>query len=88
MKYSIKDGLSSKELGGELFIYNRKNTTIYSFNGTGVFIWTLLTKGLAFDEISRRVCEEYDVATAEAAQDVSDFVKDLDTNGLIIFDGE
>lgn len=88
MKYSIKDGLSSKELGGELFIYNRKNTTIYSFNGTGVFIWTMLTKGLAFDEISHRLCEEYDVATAEASEDVSNFVKALDSNGLITFHGE
>ena len=44
MNYSIKGDLSSKEIGGELFIYNRKNSTIYSFNGTGVFIWGMINK--------------------------------------------
>jgi hypothetical protein len=85
MKYSIKGDLSTKEIGGELFIYNRKNSTIYSFNGTGVFIWSLVSKLLPFDEISRRLCEEYDVAPAEAEADVSDFVKNLGDNGLITF---
>ena len=70
MNYSIKGDISSKEIGGELFIYNRKNSTICSFNGTGVFIWDLLNKGMAFDEISRRLCEEYDVRRPRP-QDVS-----------------
>lgn len=88
MNYSIKGDLSSKELGGELFIYNRKNSTIYSFNGTGVFIWTMLKKGLALEEISRRMCEEYEVLPAEADKDVSDFVNGLENNGLILFHRE
>ena len=83
MKYSINGDLSSKEIGGELFIYNRKNSTIYSFNGTGVFIWNMVNKNLAFDEISRRLCEEYDVTPVEAAADVSEFVKNLRDNGLM-----
>jgi hypothetical protein len=83
MKYSINGDLSTKEIGGELFIYNRKNSTIYSFNGTGVFIWNQVSKNLPFDEISRRLCEEYDVTPAEAQNDVSDFVKNLCDNGLI-----
>jgi hypothetical protein len=85
MTYSIKGDLSSKEIGGELFIYNRINSTICSFNGTGVFIWNLLNKKTPFEEIGRRLCEEYDVLPKEAAQDVSDFVKNLGENGLIAF---
>jgi Coenzyme PQQ synthesis protein D (PqqD). len=85
MSYSIKSDISSKEIGGELFIYNRKNSTICSFNGAGVFIWDLLNKKTPFDEISRRLCEEYDVLPKEAALDVTDFVKNLGDNGLIAF---
>ncbi|MGB7569411.1 MAG: PqqD family protein [Chitinivibrionales bacterium] len=85
MNYSIKGDLSSKEVGGELFIYNRKDSTISSFNGTGAFIWGLLNKGFSFDKISRRLCEEYDVLPAKAAEDVSDFIKNLGDNGLITF---
>jgi hypothetical protein len=88
MNYSIKGDLSSKELGGELFIYNRKNSTIYSFNGTGVFIWTMLNKSVAFDEISRRMSEEYDVLPATAAEDVAAFVKELGEKNLITFHKE
>jgi hypothetical protein len=83
MTYSINGDLSSKEIGGELFIYNRKNSTIYSFNGTGVFIWHMVSKLLPFDEISRLICEEYDVLPAEAEADVSEFVKNLRDNGLM-----
>ena len=85
MNYSIKSELSSKEIGGELFIYNRKNSTMYSFNGTGVFIWKMLNENKPFNEISRCLCKEYDVLPKEAAQDVSDFVKILGDNGLIAF---
>jgi hypothetical protein len=83
MKYAINGDLSSKEIAGELFIYNRKNSTIYTFNGTGVRIWALLKEGVAFDELSWRLCEEYDVSPAEADADVSAFVKNLRDNGLI-----
>jgi hypothetical protein len=88
MTYSITADLSSKEIGGELFIYNRKNSTIYSFNGTGVFIWNFLVKRLDPDEISRLLCQEYDVSEAEAAKDVSDFVQNLLQNSLIRVDKE
>jgi hypothetical protein len=88
MNYSIKGDFSSKKLGGELFIYIRKKSTICSFNGTGVFIWTMLNKGMAFDEISRCLSEEYDVLPEKAAEDVSDFVNDLDNNGLITINRE
>ena len=83
MNYSIKDNLSSKELGGELFIYNRKNSTIYSFNGTGVFIWNMLKNNMDFNEISQLLCKEYDVLPEVAAKDVSDFVNNLSDNDLI-----
>jgi hypothetical protein len=83
MKYVINRDLSTKEIGGELFIYNRKNSTIYSFNGTGVFIWNQVSKLLPFDEIGRRLCMEYEVLPAEAEADVSEFVKNLRENGLI-----
>lgn len=83
MNYSIKSDLSSKEIGGELFIYNRKNSTMYSFNGTGAFIWKLLNRNICLDEISRSLCKEFDVLPAEAETDISDFVKNLSDNGLI-----
>jgi hypothetical protein len=85
MNYSIKSELSSKEIRGDLFIYNRKNSTMYSFNGTGCFIWKMLNENKPFDEISHCLCKEFDVLPKEAAQDVSDFVKNLGDNGLITF---
>lgn len=85
MNYSIKGDLSSKEIGGELFIYNRKNSTMYSFNGTGVFIWNMIKQNMAIDEIGHRLCEEYDVLPAIAAKDVSDFINDIKDNGLVSF---
>jgi len=85
MSYSINSDLSFKDIGGELFIYNRKNSTIYSFNGTGVFIWNGLRENVPVDHIACRLCEEYDVTAAEAQTDVSEFVKKISDNGLVSF---
>ncbi len=83
MTYEITSDLSIKEIAEELFVYNRKNSTIYSFNGSGVFIWKLVAQHLPFDEISKRLCGEFDVTVSEAEADVADFVKNLLENGLI-----
>jgi len=83
MKCTLKNELSSKEIGGELFVYNRINSTISSFNGTGAYIWNLLKKNIPLDEISRLLCEEFDVSLVNSSEDVADFIKTLCDNGFV-----
>lgn len=88
MNYLITREISSKEIGGELFIYNRKNSTISSFNGTGAYIWNLMSKGLPLEEICSQLIKEYDASPTQASADLSTFVDSLRTNSLITIQEE
>jgi Coenzyme PQQ synthesis protein D (PqqD) len=88
MNYLINGEISSKEIGGELFIYNRRNSTISSFNGTGAFIWSLMSRGLPLEEICAQLIKEYDASSTQAFADVFSFVDSLRTNSLITIQEE
>lgn len=88
MNYSINSEISSKEIGGELFIYNRRNSTISSFNGAGALIWNLMSSGLPLEEICSQLTKEYDVSPTQAFADIYLFVNSLSTNNLVTIQKE
>jgi hypothetical protein len=57
--------------------------SIYSFNQTGSLIWRLLEtpKGLA--ELVSEVAHEYDIAHDQAQRDVTQFLNDMLSVGLV-----
>jgi hypothetical protein len=57
--------------------------SIYSFNGTGTLIWKLLESPRTLSELSSAVVDEYDVDRATATQDVTDFVSEMKSVGLV-----
>lgn len=57
--------------------------SIYSFNGTGSLIWKLLESPRTVSEIAVVVAREYDVDPAQAQHDVTDFVGEMKSVGLV-----
>jgi len=57
--------------------------SIYSFNATGSLIWKLLETPKTLADLSEAVSQEFDVAPSQAQQDVSSFVNELRSAGLI-----
>jgi hypothetical protein len=57
--------------------------SIYSFNGTGSLIWTLLDAPRTVAELAMAVAEEYEVELKEAERDVAEFVGEMKTVGLV-----
>jgi hypothetical protein len=57
--------------------------SIYSFNGTGTFIWKLLETPRAVAALASCVAEEYEVDLMQAEADVAQFLSELQGLGLI-----
>jgi len=57
--------------------------SIYSFNGTGSLIWKLLESPKTLSELAAAVAQEYEVETAQAERDVTDFVNEMKAVGLV-----
>jgi hypothetical protein len=57
--------------------------SIYSFNGTGTLIWRLLESPRTVSELTTAVVDEYEVDQATAMRDVTDFVREMKSVGLV-----
>ena len=57
--------------------------SIYSFNGTGTLIWKLLSSPKSVAELAAAVAEEYEVDPAQVERDVTSFVNEMKTVGLV-----
>jgi len=57
--------------------------SIYSFNGTGSLIWKLLESPRTVGQLAEAVARAYEVEPAQAEQDVTNFVSEMKSVGLV-----
>lgn len=57
--------------------------SIYRLNGTGSLIWEMLESPRTLKELATRVSLEYDVDPVQAADDVANFVAEMNAMGLL-----
>ena len=57
--------------------------SIYSFNGTGTLIWKMLESPHTLSELATAVADEYEVDHSQAERDVTDFVSEMKSVGLV-----
>ena len=57
--------------------------TIYTFNGTGAWIWEMLESPRTVGELASLLASEYEVDAARAERDVMDFVGEMKGAGLV-----
>jgi Coenzyme PQQ synthesis protein D (PqqD) len=57
--------------------------SIYSFNGTGSLIWKLLESPRTVGQLAAAVAQAYEVESAQAQQDVTNFVSEMKSVGLV-----
>lgn len=78
----------SRVIGGETLIVPVRGkvgdlASIYSFNGTGSWIWQSLESPKALADVIGKVADEYDIAIEQAREDVERFVKEMIAVGLV-----
>jgi hypothetical protein len=57
--------------------------SIYSFNGTGSLIWKLLESPRTVTQLATAIAQAYAVDAAQAEQDVTNFVSEMKSVGLV-----
>ncbi len=57
--------------------------SIYSFNGTGTLIWKLLESPRSVAQLATAVAQAYEVEPAQAERNVTNFVSEMKSAGLV-----
>jgi Coenzyme PQQ synthesis protein D (PqqD) len=57
--------------------------SIYTFNGTGSLIWKLLESPRTVAQLAAAVAQAYEVDSAQAERDVTNFVSEMKSVGLV-----
>src|SRR5213594_2136211 len=74
---------ASRVYEGEAFIVLPQFHEYKILNSTGTRIWDLIDGQRTEDDIARVIAEEYDVTLATALEDVTSFLADLRSNGML-----
>ncbi len=77
------DGLSSREVGGELVVLDLKGSQYLTIRGSGVYLFELLHDERHPDELVTAVLATFDVDEETARRDVNRFLSELSHAGLL-----
>lgn len=70
-----------------VYILDKRMSQFYYFDGVSKEMWLLIEKKYSFDEIIKKLHEQYDIEYDMLRTDVIDFLDELLAKGLIITDG-
>ncbi len=79
----VKDGLTYRDLDGELIVLDSTTGYIHQLNRTGTLVWGLLSEGVSIDAIEARVSGEFGLDPEMVRHDVLGFVEQLERAGLL-----
>lgn len=71
------------EMNGEWIVLDAENYLVTKLNEMGGWLYNLLREGLGEDELVKAVTDAYDITADQAQQDVSLFIEQLVSHGLI-----
>ena len=71
------------ELEDEAVLLNVASGIYYGLDSTGAFIWQLLAEGCGKDELVARLGEEFDADVEQLRRDVDEFLRALESKGLL-----
>jgi len=83
MKINISNTISTRKIGDELFIFDRRLSKIHNLNRVGACIWDLLKLGLDNNEIIDRVTERFEIDRYTAQRDFEEYMQELQNKQLL-----
>jgi len=78
----------ARNIQGELIIVRIRRgvgdlNSLYTLNPVGAVLWDFMNEGHTLGEMVRRVCDEFEVSTSQAQQDIEAFLDSLMQEQLI-----
>jgi Coenzyme PQQ synthesis protein D (PqqD) len=83
-KLSVPENVLAQELNGEIVILNMDSETYYSLNSVGSRIWQSLTNSENVETAMQQLLQVYLVDETALLRDVTEFVKELSKEELLI----
>jgi coenzyme PQQ synthesis protein D (PqqD) len=77
--------IAARMLGDETMIMSAVDSTFFTLNEVASAIWQAADGRTPLSEIvEKRICEEFDVDPATAANDAEHFVRELSQHGILL----
>lgn len=79
-KYILKPGYVLREIAGEhlaIPVTAENSTDIVVLNPVSAILWTELETGKTLDELTDKICENFDINRDEAKADITEFIDSL-----------
>jgi len=64
-------------------LINLRSGKVFSLNGVGASIWTMMEQGITFDAIVNFLARQYDMSRHEIRDDLTLFLRVLEQKGLV-----
>ena len=64
-------------------LINLQSGKVFSLNGVGAKVWTMLEQGATFDDVLDALSREYNLPSAELRNDLGGFIKELARKDLL-----
>jgi hypothetical protein len=82
-RYTVPPAVSFRQVGEEMFLLNRHESTVFNLNPTATFIWNEIAGGESLGTIIEHLCMEYDIDRESACRDVQDLIESLVKNNMV-----
>jgi hypothetical protein len=78
----------SRQIDGELIIVPVRRgvgdlNSLYTVNPVGCLLWDFMAEGHTLPEMAARVCEEFEVSSTQAMQDIESFLDSMMQEQLV-----
>ena len=77
------DGKAARQIDGALLMQDAETGVFWGLEGVARRIWELLETPRTLSELCTALREEYDVEDATCRADVTEFVRDLEREGMV-----
>ncbi len=82
--YKKTQGVSSRQLGAELMLYDQHNDKVHVLNETGALIWSLLDGKTSLQDINHTFTRQFpDTPQDQINGDIKEVIQKLEKEGLI-----
>jgi hypothetical protein len=77
MKFKVADHLSIRTIENEIFILNRNDSHLHTFNESGASLWKIIEHNSSSEAMVDELMQQYTVDRGLAVQDVDEFLVEL-----------
>lgn len=84
--YRVNDSVVEAKLDNELVLLNVETGIYFGLDEVGSMIWSLTADGEDEASIVEHILSEYDIERIQVETDVREFIKRLESKGLLLVD--